>query len=87
MKGQKQSRVDNLEKRMAAVTNVLQQVINELNNLRTISMGTLQTIKEMPDYDEAIEKLKTKNEEMQQVPEGKTGLEIPDEEKEDLQKV
>ena len=78
MKGQKQSRVDNLEKRMAAVTNVLQQLINELNNVKTISMGTLQTIKEMPDYDEAIEKLKKKNEEMQQVSEGEAKLEIPD---------
>ena len=78
MKGQKQSRVDNLEKRMAAVTNVLQQLINELNNVKTISMGTLQTIKEMPDYDEAIDKLKKKNEEMQQVSEGEAKLEIPD---------
>lgn len=78
MKGQKQSRVDNLEKRMAAVTNVLQQLINELNNIKTISMGTLQTIKEMPDYDEAIEKLKKKNEEMQQVSEREAKLEIPD---------
>jgi uncharacterized protein YukE len=78
MKGQKQSRVDNLEKRMAAVTNVLQQLINELNNVKTISMGTLQTIKEMPDYDGAIDKLKKKNEEMQQVSEGETKLEIPD---------
>lgn len=77
MKGQKQSRVDSLEKRMAAVTNVLQELINELNNLRTISIGTLQTIKEMPDYDEAIEKLKKKNEEMQQVSKGKAKLEIP----------
>ena len=87
MKGQKQSRVDSLEKRMAAVTNVLQELINEINNLRTISMGTLQTIKEMPDYNEAIEKLKKKNEEMQQVSEGEAKLEIPDDQKEDLQKV
>jgi len=87
MKGQKQSRVNNLEKRMAAVTNVLQQLINELNNVKTISMGTLQTIKEMPDYEEAIEKLKKKNEEMQQVSEGEAKLEIPDDQKEDLQKV
>jgi cell shape-determining protein MreC len=87
MKGQKQSRVDNLEKRMAAVTNVLQQLINELNNVKTISMGTLQTIKEMPDYDEAIDKLKKKNEEMQQVSDGEAKLEIPDDQKEDLQKV
>ena len=87
MKGQKQSRVDSLEKRMAAVTNVLQELINELNNLKTISIGTLQTIKEMPDYDEAIEKLKKKNEEMQQMSEGEAKLEIPDDQKEDLQKV
>jgi cell shape-determining protein MreC len=87
MKGQKQSRVDNLEKRMAAVTNVLQQLINELNNVKTISMGTLQTIKEMPNYDKAIEKLKKKNEEMQQVSDGEAKLEIPDDQKEDLQKV
>jgi len=84
MKGQKQSRVDSLEKRMAAVTNVLQQLINELNNVKTISMGTLQTIKEMPDYDEAIEKLKKKNEEMQQMSEGEAKLEIPDDQKENL---
>jgi hypothetical protein len=34
MNGQKQSRVDNLEKRMAATTNVIQQVINELSYLK-----------------------------------------------------
>ena len=58
MKGQKQSRVDNLEKRMAAVTNVLQQLINEIENTKIMALGVHQTIKEMPDYDEAIEKLK-----------------------------
>lgn len=84
MKGQKQSRIDSLEKRMAAVTNVLQQLINELNNVKTISMGAMQTIKEMPDYDEAIDKLMKKNEEMQQVSKGEAKLEIPDDEKEDL---
>jgi hypothetical protein len=84
MKGQKQSRVDNLEKRMAAVTNVLQQLIDELQHIRTLAVGSLQTIKEMPGYDEAIEKLKNKNEEMQQVPEGEAGLEIPDGQEKDM---
>lgn len=84
MKGQKQSRVDNLERRMAAMTNVMQQLINEIQNTKTMALGVYQTIKEMPDYDEAIEKLKTKNEEMQQMSEGKAGLEIPDEEKENV---
>ena len=86
MKGQKQSRVDNLEKRMAAVTNVLQQLIDELQHIRTLAVGSLQTIKEMPGYDEAIEKLKNKNEEMQQVPEREAGLEIPDDQEKDMQK-
>jgi gas vesicle protein len=79
MKGQKQSRTDNLEKRMAAMTNVMQQVINELSMLKDLSVGTLETIKLMPDYSEALEKLKKKNEEMQQMSEGEGRLEIPDE--------
>lgn len=60
MKTQKQSRVDSLEKRVAAMTNVIQQLIQEVTNLRTLSFGTLETIKQMPDYNEALEKLKEK---------------------------
>ena len=60
MNGQKQSRLDNLEKRMAATTNVIQQVINELSYLKDLSIGTLETIKNMEDYEQAIEKLKEK---------------------------
>jgi uncharacterized coiled-coil protein SlyX len=60
MKGQKQSRLDNLEKRMAAATNVLQHILNEVANLKDLSVGTLETIKQMPDYGEAIKKLKKK---------------------------
>jgi len=60
MKTQKQSRVDALEKRIAAMTNVMQQLIQEVTNLRTLSFGALETIKQMPGYDEALEKLKEK---------------------------
>jgi hypothetical protein len=60
MNGQKQSRVDNLEKRMAATTNVIQQMINELSYLKDLSIGTLETIKNMESYEQAIEKLKEK---------------------------
>jgi len=60
MKTQKQSRLDALEKRVAAMTNVIQQLIQESTNLRTLSFGTLETIKQMPGYDEALEKLKEK---------------------------
>jgi hypothetical protein len=60
MNGQKQSRVDNLEKRIAATTNVIQQMINELSYLKDLSIGTLETIKNMEGYEQAIEKLKEK---------------------------
>jgi predicted RNase H-like nuclease (RuvC/YqgF family) len=60
MTKQKQSRVDNLEKRMAATTNVIQQMINELSYLKDLSIGTLETIKNMESYEQAIEKLKEK---------------------------
>lgn len=60
MKTQKQSRVDSLEKRMAATTNVLQHMMNELSYIKDLCVGTLETIKQMPDYEEAINKLKEK---------------------------
>ena len=60
MKGQKQSRTDALEKRMAAVTNVLQQLINEINNLKTMVFGQQEIIKQLEGYEDAIDKLKKK---------------------------
>ena len=44
--------------KIKAITSVLQQLINENTQLRDLAVGTLETIKQMPDYDEAIEKLK-----------------------------
>ena len=35
-----------------------QKLIGELNQVATIALGTLETIKQMPDYDEAIERVK-----------------------------
>ena len=60
MKGQKQSRTDALEKRMAAVTNVLQQLINEIDNLKTMVFGQQEILKQLPGYEDAIEKIKEK---------------------------
>lgn len=60
MKGQKQSRTDALEKRMAATTNVLQQIINEINNLKTMVFGQQEIIKQLEGYEDAIDKLKKK---------------------------
>ena len=60
MKGQKQSRTDALEKRMAAATAALQQVINELENIKTMIFGHHQILKQLPGYEDAITELKKK---------------------------
>ena len=62
----KESTLLEMQNKIKAITNVLQQLINENTQLRDLSVGTLETIKHMPDYDKAIEQLKkevTKKEE------------------------
>ena len=58
MKGQKQSRTDLLEKKVQALIGVVQQLLDENAYLKDLAVGTLETIKQMPDYEKAIEKLK-----------------------------
>jgi hypothetical protein len=60
MKSQKSSRVDLLEKKIQALIGVVQQLLDENAYLKDLAVGTLETIKQMPDYDEAIENLKNK---------------------------
>jgi len=60
MKGQKQSKTDLLEKKIEALIRVVQQLLDENAYLKDLSVGTLETIKLMPDYDKAIEELKEK---------------------------
>lgn len=47
-----------MERKLNALVNVMQQVFNEIGNLRDLSVGTLETIKLMNGYEEAIEVLK-----------------------------
>ena len=44
-------------------TRVLQHVINEISHLRELGVGTLETLKLMPGYQDAIDELKKKMEE------------------------
>ena len=62
----KESTLLEMQNKIKAITSVLQQLINENTQLRDLAVGTLETIKHMPDYDKAIEQLKqevTKKEE------------------------
>ena len=47
-----------MKNKIDAMTNVVQQLINEVTHLRELSIGTLETIKLMPDYEDAIDALK-----------------------------
>ena len=58
MKGAKQSKADHQAKQIQALINVVQQLLDETAYLKDLAVGTLETIKCMPDYNEAIEKLK-----------------------------
>tara|TARA_R110000782_G_scaffold37278_9_gene88290 strand:+ start:2161 stop:2400 length:240 start_codon:yes stop_codon:yes gene_type:complete len=60
MKGMKSSKTDVLEKKVNALIGVVKQILDENAYLKDLSVGTLETIKLMNSYEEAIEKLKEK---------------------------
>ena len=47
-----------MKNKIKSMTNIIQQLINEVTHLRELSIGTLETIKLMPDYEDAIKALK-----------------------------
>ena len=59
----KESTLLEMKNKIGAQNRVLQQLINEMMHLRELGVGTLETLKLMPGYEYAIEKLKTKMEE------------------------
>ena len=61
----KESTLLEMQNKIAALTRVVQQMINELNILSTTAMGTLETVKLMPGYQEAIDELKVKAKELE----------------------
>ncbi len=60
MKGMKSSRTDLLEKKIEALVRAVQQLLDENAYQKDLSVGTLETVKLMNSYEEAIEKLKEK---------------------------
>lgn len=55
-----------MRKKIEQLGALMQGVLQELTNLRDLSVGTLQTIKNMPDYDKAIKKLEEQMKEKQE---------------------
>ncbi len=54
----KESTLIEMQNKIKALTNVVQQLINENTQLRDLSVGSLELIKLLPGYDEALEELK-----------------------------
>jgi len=54
----KESKLLEMQNKVKALTNVIQQLISEITHLRELSIGTLETIKLMPGYEDAINDLK-----------------------------
>ena len=55
----KESKLIEMQNKIKAMTNIIQQLINETTHLRELSVGTLEALKLMPGYDQAIEDLKS----------------------------
>lgn len=52
-----------MKNKVEAQNRILQTLINEITHLRELSIGTLETVKLMPGYEDAIDVLKSKMEE------------------------
>ena len=56
----KESELIMIRNKVETLGGVANQLIKEINNVKQLAIGTLETIKQMPDYEEAIEQLKKK---------------------------
>jgi hypothetical protein len=58
MSKQKQSKADLQDKKIQALINVVQRMLDENAYVKDLAVGTLETIKLMDGYDKALEDLK-----------------------------
>ncbi len=62
----KEQKLIEMRNKLDKLDQIMQQVIQEMYNLKNISVGTLETIKRMSEYDQALEKLKADSEKEKQ---------------------
>ena len=55
-----------MRKKIEQLGALMQGVLQELTNLRDLSVGTLQTVKKLPGYDKAIKELEKEMKENQE---------------------
>lgn len=75
----KESKLIEMRNKVETLGGVANQLIREINNIKQLAVGTLETLKLVPGYEEAIEKLKkqAEDEKVQQMPKKEAKLEVP----------
>ena len=53
----KESKLIEMWKRVEILGQNVQQLIQEMNNLKDLSIGTMSLVKKLPDYEKALEDL------------------------------
>ena len=66
----KESELIIMKRKIEQLGALMQSVLQELTNLRDLSVGTLQTVKKLPGYDKAIKELEKEMKENQEKKEG-----------------
>lgn len=59
----KESKLIEMQNKVEAIGRVLQQIIAELEQLKTLAVGNMELTKLLPGYEDAIEQMKKKSEE------------------------
>jgi hypothetical protein len=55
----KENKLVEMRNKIETLGQVTQKMIHEMNNLKDLSIGTLETLKRIPGYQEALESMKT----------------------------
>jgi hypothetical protein len=56
----KEQKLIEMMNKVNKLDDIMQQVIQEMYNLKNLSVGTLETIKRMKGYDKALKELKSR---------------------------
>lgn len=56
----KENELIGMKNKIASLTNIVQFLLQENQNIKTLASGTFETIRFMPDYEEAVKKLADK---------------------------
>lgn len=54
----KESKLIEMQNKLESLGAAINRMINEIANLKDLSVGTLELVKRLPDYNEALEVLK-----------------------------